>query len=108
MSHRVYLTQHALRDLQELDDHLLNSESAGRADYVLKKIESLLESLAESPDRGSRPKELLELGIAEYRQVFFKPYRIIYTLKEENIYIVLIADGRRDMETLLQRRLLAT
>ena len=106
MKHRVYLTRHALQDLEEIDDHLMHSDSAARADYVLTKIESLLESLSESPDRGSRPKELLELGIAEYRQLFFKPYRIIYTTKDNDIYVVLIADGRRDMETLLQRRLL--
>jgi toxin ParE1/3/4 len=46
------------------------------------------------------------LGIREYREVFFKPYRIIYRVVEKNVYIFLIADGRRDMQTLLQRRLL--
>ena len=108
MKHRVYLTRHALHDLEEIDNHVTHSDSAKKADHVLNKIESLLETLSEPPDRGSRPKELLDLGIVDYRQVFFKPYRIIYTIKNNDVYVVTIADGRRDMETLLQRRLLAT
>ena len=51
-------------------------------------------------------KELLALGIREYHEIFFKPYRIIYRVIDKNVHILLIADGRRDMQTLLQRRLL--
>ena len=42
----------------------------------------------------------------EYRQLYFKPYRVIYRIVEVRVYIYLIADGRRDMEALLSRRLL--
>jgi len=52
-------------------------------------------------------KELLSIGVREYREILFKPYRIIYRVIENNVYVLLIADGRRDMQTLLQRRLLA-
>lgn len=61
--------------------------------------------MAENPERGSRPKELLALGIREYRQVFFKPYRAIYRVIGRRVYVYLVADGRRDMQTLLARRL---
>ena len=36
----------------------------------------------------------------------FKPYRIVYQVLGETVYVMLIADGRRDMQALLQRRLL--
>lgn len=78
----------------------------GRADYVLEQIEKTFLSLSEHPQRGNYPKELLDLGIREYREIFFKPYRIIYRVMGNNVYVLLIADGRRDMQTLLQRRLL--
>lgn len=58
------------------------------------------------PLRGVNPRELAELGIREYRQVFFKPYRIIYRVVADRVYIYLIADGRRNMQSLLSRRLL--
>lgn len=107
MSYQVFLTLHAARDLEELDGYLAQSESDAKADYVLSKIEAVLQRLSESPERGTRPRELLTLGIGKYRQVYFKPYRIIYTVRGKEVYVLLIADGRRDMESLLQRRLLA-
>ena len=71
-----------------------------------EQIEQALGSLAKHPRRGNYPKELLDIGIREYREIFFKPYRIIYRVMGNNVYVLVIADGRRDMQTLLQRRLL--
>ena len=73
----------------------------------MKQIEKTFSRLSEFPDRGTHPKELLALGIREYREIFFKPYRVIYRVMGKNVYVLLIADGRRDMQTLLQRRLLS-
>jgi toxin ParE1/3/4 len=73
---------------------------------VLEQIENKFISLREFPERGVYPKELTNLGIRDYREIFFNPYRIIYRVTGENIYVYLIADGRRDMQTILQRRLL--
>jgi toxin ParE1/3/4 len=72
----------------------------------LDQIEKAFSKLSEFPERGVYPKELLTLGIREYREIFFKPYRIIYRVMEKNVYVLLIVDGRRDMQSLLQRRLL--
>jgi len=43
----------------------------------LNRLQETLDSLAEFPDRGVYPKELLSLGMRDYRELFFKPYRII-------------------------------
>ena len=72
----------------------------------MEQIEDVFSSLSKNPERGAYPKELLALGIREYREVFFKPYRIIYRVMGKNVYVLLIVDGRRDMQSLLQRRLL--
>ena len=64
------------------------------------------ESLSKFPERSSYPKELIALGIKEYRQAFFKPYRVIYRVTGSQVTIYLIADGRRDMQSVLARRLL--
>lgn len=56
--------------------------------------------------RGTYPKELLVIGIRKYRQTFFKPYRVIYRVIGKRVHNSLIADGRRDMQSLLSRRLL--
>ena len=61
---------------------------------------------SEHPRRGNHPRELLDIGIRDYREVFFKSYRIIYRVTEDTVHVLVIADGRRDMQTLLERRLL--
>lgn len=71
-----------------------------------RQIEKQCKTLSESPQRGAHPKELLSLGIREYREVFFKPYRIIHRILNDTAYVLLIANGRRDLQTLLERRLL--
>jgi toxin ParE1/3/4 len=83
-----------------------NCTMSGKADYVLDQIEEAFSDLCENPERGAYPKELLAIGLREYREVFFKPYRIIYRVVGEKIYVMVIADGRRDMQALLLRRLL--
>jgi len=102
----VLLTDGAAHDLEELYEHITRHDAPEKADYVLAQIEKAFASLSESPERGAYPKELLALGIREYREIFFKPYRIIYRVSGGSVYVLLIADGRRDMQTLLQRRLL--
>jgi len=102
----VLITGHAQRDLEELYDYIAAHDAPANAIRVLDRIEKALESLAILPDRGSHPKELLALGIRDYRQTFFKPYRIIYRVIDRRVYVYLIADGRRDMQALLSRRLL--
>ena len=77
-----------------------------KANYVLDQIEKAFTKPSEFPERGAYPKELLTIGIREYREVYFKPYRIIYRILEKKVYVLLIVDSRRDMNSLLQRRLL--
>ena len=89
MAFEVLLTADAASDLEEID-----------------RIESAIAALARFPARGAYPAELLALGIREYRETFFKPYRILYRIQDKRVYVYLIADGRRDMQALLARRLL--
>ncbi|MFH1138543.1 MAG: type II toxin-antitoxin system RelE/ParE family toxin [Pseudomonadota bacterium] len=103
---QIFLTDDASRDLEELHDYLELHDAPGKADYVLDQMEKAFSSPPENPGRGAYPKELLAVGLREYREIFFKPYRVIYRVMAEKVYVMVIADGRRDMQTLLQRRLL--
>lgn len=106
MRREVLLTQDAEHDLEDLYDYIAEFDSPKNAEHVFDRLLEVTESLATFPERGSQPKELRSLGIQEYRQVFFKPYRVIYRVIGEQVVIYVIADGRRDMQTLLSRRLL--
>lgn len=106
MSFTVLLTEDAVADLNDIFTYISERDSAAHANDVLDEIEKKFVSLSELPERGVYPKELTELGMRDYREIFFKPYRIIYRIVKADVYVYLIADGRRDMQTLLQRRLL--
>jgi toxin ParE1/3/4 len=106
MRFEVLLTEDAERDLEDLVTHIAKHDSPQRAEHVLHRLLEIAGSLSVEPTRGSQPKELRGLGDQEYRQVYFKPYRLIYRLVGKQVAIYLIADGRRDMQSLLARRLL--
>jgi len=107
MSFAVLLTADAARDLEDIYQYIAVHDAPGKADHILTNIEKVFGSLSESPERGVYPKELLALGIRDYREIFFKPYRVIYRVAGDVVHVLLIADGRRDMQTLLQQRLLS-
>jgi toxin ParE1/3/4 len=106
MRFKVLLTEGAERDLEDLYTYIAEHDCKQNADYVLDRLLDVTDSLATSSERGQSPRELAALGIQEYRQVFFKPYRVIYRQIDQQVVIYLIADGRRDMQSLLARRLL--
>ena len=106
MSFKVLLTRGAERDLESIYDYIAEYDSQENANYVLDKLLEVVATLATFPERGTHPKELIALGIREYRQVHFKPYRLIYRVSGKQVFIYIIADGRRDMQALLSRRML--
>ena len=106
MSRAVLLTADAERDLEDIYDFIAANDSVEHADHVLERLLEVTGNLAVMPDRGSVPRELRDLGIREYRQAFFKPYRVIYRVFGQDVVVYVIADGRRDLQELLARRLL--
>lgn len=102
----VLFTAGAEQDLQAIYDYVAEFDSPASAADLQDKLLDAAERLQTAPERGSYPKELLSLGIRDYRQTNLKPYRIIYRVLGLQVYIYLIADGRRDMGRLLMRRLL--
>lgn len=104
----VLLTESAERDLESIHDYITQSDCLANANRILDLLLEVVHTLSRLPERGSHPKELSALGIKEFRQVLLKPYRLIYHVTGRQVVIYLIADGRRDMQPLLARRLLST
>ncbi|KAA1183199.1 type II toxin-antitoxin system RelE/ParE family toxin [Photorhabdus heterorhabditis] len=107
MPYHIALTKNAEADLEDIYDYIVENDSSEKADYVLDQLLKTADSLANFPEKGNYPKELQELGIRDFRQTFFKPYRVIYQITDQQVVIFVIADGRRDMQTLLTHRLLS-
>ena len=102
----VRLTRGAEADLERLHGYLAGHGSPAAADALLNSVLKKIEALERFPQRGSVPKELAGIGIRTFRQLVHSPYRIIYRVIEQKVFVLLIADGRREMQALLERRLL--
>lgn len=101
----VMLTRGAEEDLETIHAYLAENRPAD-AVTLLDEFESAIETLEQFPSRGAIPRELETLGIRDFRQILLGPYRIVYRIDTNTVFILVIADGRRDMQALLERRLL--
>jgi toxin ParE1/3/4 len=96
----------AENDLWEIYRYVARYDSIEKADRLIDNIEKTIFTLETHPLRGNYPPELERIGVLEFREVFFKPYRIIYQVVKSIVYVHCILDGRRDLPDLLQNRLL--
>jgi len=104
--YRVRIVQDAEDDLIDLYRYIAFHDSRESAAHVLERLESLCLHLADLPDRGHIPPELGRIGVMDYQEVHFKPYRIIYQIIGSDVFVHCVLDGRRDIPSLLERRLL--
>ncbi len=106
MNYNIHIITDAEEDIFSIYKYIAINDSIEKAEYVLENIEERIYKLTSLPNRGHFPPELERIGIQEYREIHFKPYRIIYTIKNTDVFIHSVLDGRRDLSDLLQERLL--
>ena len=106
MNYKVYIISDAEEDIFRIYHYVSIHDSEERAEYLLGKIEETCVSLGKYPNRGHVPPELERVGVFAYREIHFKPYRIIYEVTESIVYIHCVLDGRRSLQELLETRLL--
>lgn len=103
---KVYFLHGAEEDLKDLRRYILRAfgELSWQDSYT--KTKETIRLLQSTPESGSVPDELADLQIGRYRQLLSGMNRILYEIREDAIYIHIVCDSRKDMRTLLSRRLL--
>src|SRR3546814_19346582 len=89
----VVLTDDALRDLDDTCGYIAQHDTSKSAASVFARIENDLVDLAEFPERGRHPRELAYLGLPEFREIFFKTYRLLYRAEHRLVVVYLFASG---------------
>ena len=106
MAYRVLLIEQAEHDISTIHHYIAAADSRAAADQVVAELEAACASLADLPSRGRVPTELRSLGVTGCREIRWKPYRILYRIEGSQVLVNCVLDGRRDVESLLRRRLL--
>ena len=103
--YRVTIAEDAEKDLREIVGHVAEFDSVQHAEALLERLLRVCDSLVTHPSRGRYVPELRAVGLRAFREILCKPYRIIYEIAGRRVQVLVIADGRRRFNALLQRRL---
>lgn len=106
MKFKVNIVSSAEEDLYEIYQYVFLNDSEEKAEKLYSKLYEKCLSLQEYPNRCHVPPELSLLGLDDFLELNYKPYRIIYQIIEKVVFVHCVLDGRRDMQKLLQERLI--
>ena len=106
MKYSVYLLESAEQDLIEIRHYIIKNFSTVVWQKTYHKIKKAIRTLKVMPFSGAIPEELEQLNISQYRQIISEKNRIIYEIRQKNIYIHIIVDARKEMSSFLTKRLL--
>ncbi len=106
MSLKVVILQSAETDLKEIRTYLTKQFSTQTWQNTYANLKAAIRHLGSQPYAGSVPEEIEKLNLSQYRQIVLGMNRIIYEVREQTVYVHIIADTRKNLPTLLMKRLL--
>ena len=104
--YKVNLVKSAEDDLVEIYEYIFINDSEETADRIYLKLEEKILSLQNYPNRGHVSEEMNLFVFDVFLEINYKPYRIIYQVIKDTIFVRCVLDGRRDLQSLLQERLM--
>lgn len=104
--YKVIIDPLAKADLKDIFIYVSVNDRLESANKLLDGLESTIEKLKIYPDRGHIPPELRQTGIKNYLEIHYKPFRIIYEIDGNLVYIHSVIDGRRNIQEILNNRIL--
>ena len=106
MSVSVVFLKSAELDLKELKSYIVKNFGNHSWQSTYANIQEAVSTIQTFPFGGRVPEELERLNLTQYRQVIAGMNRIIYEVRQEIAYVHIVCDSRKDMKTLLTKRLL--
>ena len=103
--HQVVWTSVSENDLKEIIEYI-SMDNPHNALNILGKIKEKASNLYTIPERGRIVPELQDQGILQYRELIVPPWRLLYRIAEQKIFVLSVIDSRRNVEDILLKRLL--
>jgi toxin ParE1/3/4 len=93
-NYKVKITASAQSDFRAIWDYISQDNPSNAAEFV-SEIEERVNGLSIFPERNPVIPEGELLKSEEYRHVIYKKYRIIYRIRDENVYVLRIFHGSK-------------
>lgn len=91
---KIKWTEPAVVDLENIRD-FISRDSEYYGLVIVEKIFDAVDKLSRFPNIG---REVPEISSSNIREIILNSYRIIYKLEEDNILILAILHGARDLK----------
>lgn len=101
----IIWTKSAEFDLETIIEYL-KIDSLEVAKNIFFEIKNECQKLQNLPQRKRVVPELQRIGILKYREIIYKRWRIIYTIDDKKVFVLLVVDSSRDLEDILLQRLI--
>ncbi len=104
-TYKLEWTSNAKNDLLNIVAYI-KKDSPSIANDVYQKIKKKARPSNFFPLKGRVVPELQKEGITLYREFIASPWRIIYKVGNETVYIMAILDSRQNVEEILLQKLI--
>lgn len=105
-SYDVWWSETSEKDLLSIIEYIAR-ENPLQASKLFREIKKRAESLSAFPDRGRIVPELQDQGIMLYHELIIGPWRIMYRVSDNIVYVLSVLDSRQNVEDILLKRLIA-
>jgi toxin ParE1/3/4 len=104
--YRVIWTESAVRDFEAILSYMTTHGGLLNARRLNEKLDRAISALDTSPARCRTVSELRSEGLITYRELIVRPYRIMFRIYGNEVVLLSVFDGRRDLAELLLERVL--
>ncbi len=105
MNFEVVILPEAEDDMVAIYHYIARHDSIMHAERVLSAFEHKCSLLRTAAERGHGVPELVRIYFTDFREIHNKPYRIIFQVAGERVFVHAVLDGRRELQELLERKL---
>lgn len=102
---RVEWSRPASKDLLNIIEYI-SQDNIDTAISIFETIKSKCKTLNQFSERGRVVPELKAYGIFSYRELVISPWRIIYRISDQKVFVLAVLDSRRNIEDILIERFL--
>ncbi len=104
-AYKVIWSHGAARDLSGIVEYIAASRPQ-TAKSVFSKLRKMAETLAHHPLKGRLVPELRAYEVVHCRELIHQPWRLLYRIDRQTVYVLALIDSRRNIEDILLDRMI--
>lgn len=107
MSFKVIWSEDASLDLLDIISYIKIHSGKGIAKEIYTRIKSKVDHIVDFPKAGILVPELVNIGVTDIYQIIVSPWKVYYKVIGNNILVLSVIDGRRNLEEILYKKIIS-